>query len=181
MAGDRSDSWQVARPRDGRPRHATAPTLPAVTSPAIRSATFDALSARTFHDIVRLRVDTFIVEQDCPYPELDGRDVLPSTQHFWVEHDGEVVSYLRMYPGTDEATWIGRVVTAQSHRGRGLGGLLMRHALSSATGPVRISAQARLAPWYGSMGFERCGEDFDEDNMPHTPMVLRQSAEAAEA
>src|SRR5450755_15072 len=76
----------------GRPAHATAPTLPAVTSPAIRSATFDTLSARTFHDIVRLRVDTFIVEQDCPYPELDGRDVPPSTQHIWVEDAGEVVS-----------------------------------------------------------------------------------------
>jgi ElaA protein len=151
-----------------------------VTSPAIFSATFDALSARAFHDILRLRIDTFIVEQDCPYPELDGRDVLPSTQHFWVDVDGEVVSYLRMYPGTDEATWIGRVVTAPSHRDRGLAGLLMGQALSVAAGTVRISAQARLAPWYGSMGFERCGEDFDEDNMRHTPMVLHRSAEAAE-
>lgn len=143
---------------------------------AIHSAPFAELSARTFHDIVRLRVDTFVVEQDCAYPELDGRDTLPTTVHIWVDDGGAVVSYLRMYPGADDATWIGRVVTAPSHRGRGLGTTLMRHALSLGGGPVRISAQARLTAWYASMGFERCGEDFDEDNMPHTPMLLRRPA-----
>jgi ElaA protein len=122
--------------------------------------------------MVRLRVDTFIVEQDCPYRELDGRDILPTTEHFWVEEVGGVVSYLRMYPGDEGGTWIGRVVTAPTHRGRGLGGLLMRHALARAARPVRISAQARLAPWYAGLGFQRCGPDFTEDGIPHTPMLL---------
>jgi ElaA protein len=130
------------------------------------------LSARTFHDMARLRVDTFVVEQQCWYPELDGRDVLPTTDHLWVEVNGELASYLRMYPGQEGATWIGRVVTAPNHRGRGLGSLLMRHALGRARGPVRISAQSRLAPWYGGFGFQRCGPDFLEDGMPHTPMLL---------
>lgn len=143
-----------------------------MTQPAIHAARFEELSARTFHDIVRLRLDTFIVEQDCPYHELDGRDLLPTTEHLWIEEGGVPVSYLRMYPGTDGATWVGRVVTAPSHRGRGLGGMLMRRAIEEAARPVRISAQARLAPWYAAMGFERCGPDFLEDGIAHTPMRL---------
>lgn len=143
-----------------------------VSQPAIHSAHFDAISARTFHDIVRLRLDTFIVEQDCPYHELDGRDILPGTVHVWTEVGGEVVSYLRMYPGDDRATWIGRVVTAPSHRNRGLGVQLMNAALATAPRPVRIAAQARLEAWYATLGFVRCGDDFIEDGIPHTPMRL---------
>ncbi len=148
------------------------PSLAAVSTPPIHVARFHELSARTFHDIVRLRLDTFIVEQDAPYHELDGRDLLESTEHFWVEIDGAPVSYLRAYPGPEAATWIGRVVTAPAYRGRGLSTLLMRHALDRVPRPVRISAQERLGPWYAGMGFERCGLDFVEDGIAHTPMRL---------
>lgn len=144
-----------------------------MTAPAVQSARFAELSARTFHDIVRLRLATFVVEQRCAYPELDGRDILPTTQHLWVEDGGEVVSYLRFYPGAENATWIGRVVTATAQRNRGLGALLMTHALAAAARPVRISAQARLQSWYEAFGFTRCGDDFLEDGIAHTPMVLK--------
>jgi ElaA protein len=140
--------------------------------PVVHAARIDELGVRTFHDIVRLRLDVFVVEQDCPYPELDGRDLLATTRHLWIEEDGEVLSYLRVYPGADGATWIGRVVTAAAHRDRGLGATLMRHALTLAQQPVRISAQARLQGWYARFGFSRCGDDFIEDGIPHTPMVL---------
>jgi ElaA protein len=143
-----------------------------VTAPTIHAGHFATLSANTFHDIVRLRVDTFVVEQNCPYHELDGRDVLPSTEHVWIEEDGIVVAYLRMYPDDAGATWIGRVVTATAHRGRGLGDQLMRSALARATPPVRISAQTRLASWYARFGFRRCGPEIIEDGIPHTPMLL---------
>jgi ElaA protein len=135
-------------------------------------ARFDDMTARTFHDIVRLRVDAFIVEQGCAYAELDGRDVLDTTEHFWIEADGAPVSYLRMYPGPDGATWVGRVVTARAHRGHGLGARLMRHALERAPGPVLIAAQSHLAAWYQRMGFARCGPDYVEDGISHTPMRL---------
>jgi ElaA protein len=138
----------------------------------VRTARFDQLSARTFHDIVRLRLDTFVVEQRCWYPELDGRDLLETTLHAWIEEEGVVVAYLRMYPDDGGITWIGRVVTAPSHRGRGLGGHLMTHALALATRPVRISAQSRLESWYAALGFVRCGDDFLEDGILHTPMRL---------
>jgi ElaA protein len=145
-----------------------------VTAPSIHVARFAELSARTFHDIVRLRLDTFVVEQGCPYHELDGLDVLDTTEHVWIEDEAVPVSYLRSYPGPGGARWLGRVVTAPSHRGRGLGTLLVRDALDRATGPVRIAAQARLTPWYGSLGFERCGPDYVEDGIDHTPMRLRE-------
>ncbi len=143
-----------------------------MTAPTDLAAAFDELSMRTFHDVVRLRIDTFIVEQDCPYHELDGRDVLPDTRHLWIEDGGDVLCYLRMYPGPDGGTWIGRVVTAPSHRNRGLGATLMRGALELADRPIRISAQTRLVAWYAGLGFERCGPDFSEDGMLHTPMRL---------
>ena len=131
------------------------------------------MTARTFHDIVRLRLDTFVVEQACAYAELDGRDVLDTTEHLWIEAEGAPVAYLRTYPGPDGATWVGRVVTAPAHRGRGLGARLVRHALVRAPGPVLIAAQAHLADWYQGLGFMRCGPDYLEDGISHTPMRLR--------
>lgn len=147
-----------------------------MAAPSIQIAHFAELSTRTFHDIVRLRLDAFVVEQRCPYHELDGLDLLDTTEHLWVEDEAAPVSYLRSYPGPDAATWLGRVVTAPSHRGRGLGTLLVAHALDRATGPVRVAAQARLARWYESLGFERAGPDYVEDGILHTPMLLRGRA-----
>lgn len=86
--------------------------------PPVRVARFEQLSARTFHDIVRLRVDAFVVEQGCPYPELDGRDTLETTQHLWIEEEGAPVAYLRIYPGDDGETWIGQL---SRHRATGAG------------------------------------------------------------
>lgn len=139
---------------------------------SVHIARFADLDARTFHDIVRLRLDTFVVEQGCTYHELDGRDLLTTTEHAWIEADGELVCYLRVYPGADGTMSIGRVVTAPRHRGRGLATLLMRHALEHTGRPVRIDAQAQLADWYGGLGFERSGADFVEDGIVHTPMRL---------
>lgn len=143
-----------------------------MSSPVIRFARFDELAAATFHDIVRLRLDTFVVEQRCPYPELDGRDLLPDTLHAWIEEAGAVTSYLRRYPGGDGLTWLGRVVTAPAARGRGLGSRLMRATLEVTEPPVRIAAQSRLAVWYAEFGFVRCGDDFIEDGILHVPMLL---------
>lgn len=143
-----------------------------MTELPIHWARLDELPVRTFHDIVRLRLSVFVEEQRCPYAELDGRDLLPTARHVWINDGTEVVSYLRVYEDADGTTWIGRVVTAPSHRRRGLAGRLMRHALEQSRPPVRLSAQSHLASWYGSFGLVRCGEDFDEDGIRHTPMLL---------
>ncbi len=143
-----------------------------VGGPTVHVASFADLSARMLHDIVRLRIDTFVVEQGCAYAELDGRDVLEATRHAWIELDGAVVCYLRVYPAEDEGTWLGRVVTAPAHRSQGLAGLLMRHVLATLPRPVRISAQSRLAGWYARFGFVSSGPEQMEDGIPHTPMRL---------
>src|SRR5690606_32451433 len=60
-----------------------------VSAPRLRVASFAELTARQLHDLLRLRVDVFVVEQECAYPELDGRDTEPGTQHLWAEVGGE--------------------------------------------------------------------------------------------
>lgn len=140
------------------------------TGEAMWSARFSELDVGTFHDMVKLRVDVFVVEQDAPYPELDGRDDEPNTVHWWIERDGAVVSVLRVLDEGGGVSQIGRVVTAADHRGEGLSARLLEAALAELPGAAVIKAQARLEGWYERFGFERTGPDFIEDGIPHTPM-----------
>jgi len=144
-------------------------------------AGFAELDARTLYGLLRLRSDVFVVEQECLFLDLDGRDLEPATLHAWVDTpDAVPAAYLRV---VDEGGYlkIGRVVTAPVARGRGLGAVLLRRALAEvASGPVDgvagrpvvLDAQSHLAGWYARFGFERSGEDFVEDGIAHTPMRL---------
>lgn len=130
------------------------------------------LSAPALYGILKLRAEVFVVEQDCAYLDPDGRDLEPSTRHLWVEDDGgAVVAALRVLQEA-EGSSIGRVVTAPSRRAQGLGAELVRRALAGAPRPVRINAQSHLVEWYGRFGFTVAGEEFLDDGIPHTPMVL---------
>jgi ElaA protein len=140
----------------------------------VHQATFDELDARTAYLLWALRESVFVVEQKCPYRELDGRDLEPATVHVWVGDGGTPVGYLRLLqdPAPDgDRLQIGRVLVTPSHRGRGLAGTLMSRALEIVGGRrSRLDAQIRLAGWYAGYGFARDGEDFVEDGMWHTPM-----------
>jgi ElaA protein len=136
----------------------------------IRAARFADLDVGTFHDMAKIRIDVFVVEQDAPYPELDGRDDERGTVHWWIERDGEVVSVLRVLDEGDGVACIGRVVTAAAFRGEGLSGALLNAALAELEGPSVIKAQAHLEEWYGRFGFLRTGPNFMEDGIPHAPM-----------
>ena len=130
------------------------------------------LDAPTLYALLTLRVDVFVVEQSCPYPELDGRDLEPTTEHFWLEDvGGEVISTLRLMEESEQFR-IGRVCTRAAERGRGHTNRLMQAALAEV-GPrtCRISAQTYLAEMYGRHGFTRDGDEFLEDGIPHIPMV----------
>ena len=132
---------------------------------------FDELSARELHDIMRLRCDVFVVEQACIYPDLDGRDTEPATRHVWVAgSDTPVIAYARCLRDSDGTARIGRVVTAENHRGRGHAARLVTHLVESLEGEVVLDAQTYLLDWYVDLGFERNGENFVEDGIPHTPM-----------
>ncbi len=131
---------------------------------------FDELTARELHDIVKLRIDVFVVEQDCAYPELDGRDHEATTRHIWsVGRDG-LLCYLRLLREADGSTTIGRVVTSPDHRGEGRSAPLIEHAIATSPGPHHMKAQSRLRGWYARFGFEVVGAEFVEDGIPHLPM-----------
>ena len=133
---------------------------------------FDRRDARTAYDVWRLRQSVFVVEQACPYPDLDGRDTEPGTRHVLLEDDG-LLGYARVLD--DGEVWrIGRVVLAPAARGRGLADPLMQTALSVCPGrDVVLDAQAPLTGWYATLGFEVDGPEFVEDGIPHLPMRLR--------
>jgi ElaA protein len=134
------------------------------------------LDAPTLYELLKLRVEVFVVEQACPYPELDGRDLLGETRHFWLaEPDGAVICTLRLmeeHAGGEKVFRIGRLCTRRDARGRGHTTRLLRAALAEVGDyPCRIDAQAYLAEMYSQHGFIRAGDDFIEDGVPHVPML----------
>lgn len=146
-------------------------TGPRLRADGVRVAGPDDLDARTLHDLLRLRVDVFVVEQACPYPEIDGRDLEPGTRHLWLADDDAPVACLRVLEEADGSARIGRVVTAATHRGAGLAARLMAAALDEVgERPCVLDAQSHLAGFYARAGFEVSGPEFVEDGIPHLPM-----------
>jgi ElaA protein len=137
----------------------------------VLTAGFDDLAPRTAYDVWRLRQQVFVVEQDCPYPDLDGRDLEEATRHVvLLDEDDRVVGTLRVL---DDGDWarIGRVVVAPAARGRGLAALLMDEAMAlCGDREVRLDAQTGLTGFYAGYGFEVTGPEFDEDGVMHVPM-----------
>ena len=134
------------------------------------------LDAATLYELLKLRVEVFVVEQACPYPELDGRDLASQTRHFWLqEPTGEVISTLRLIeenPNGGKQFRIGRVCTKQAARGDGHTTRLMQAALADVGGHrCEINAQTYLIEMYSRHGFVVDGDEFLEDDIPHVPMV----------
>jgi len=136
----------------------------------VLTTSFDDLAPRTAYDVWRLRQQVFVVEQDCPYPDLDGRDLEPTTRHVVLLEDDVVVGTLRVL---DDGGWarIGRVVVDPTARGRGLAARLMDEAMGACgEREVRLDAQTGLTGFYEGYGFEVTGPAFDEDGIMHVPM-----------
>jgi ElaA protein len=166
---------------------------------ALRRAWAKDLDARTLYELLKLRVEVFVVEQACPYPELDGRDLLAETRHFWLETAdgvgvlpsgagtpptrGGVICTLRLmeeHAGGEKVFRIGRLCTKRSARGQGHTTRLLRAALAEVGDyPCRIDAQTYLADMYAQHGFVRDGVDFVDDGIPHVPMLRPGSRPAA--
>jgi ElaA protein len=134
---------------------------------------FDRLDPYAVYGICKIRQDVFVVEQQCPYPDLDARDVEPDTRHVLLMVDDALLGYARVLD--DTRFWrIGRVLLAPDARGRGWGDLIMDTALSVSTGrDVVLDAQSPLAGWYATFGFEVDGPEFLEDGIAHLPMRRR--------
>lgn len=132
------------------------------------------LSPERLYALLRLRVDVFVVEQDCPYPELDGRDLEDDTRHFWIGSDtdpDEPVAYLRLLVDPGGGFRIGRVCTAKHVRGTGLSRRLMEAALADVgNADAVLEAQVQAKDLYAAFGFRPDGEEYVEDGIPHVTM-----------
>jgi ElaA protein len=133
------------------------------------------LTTDALYGLLRLRVDVFVVEQRCAYPELDGRDLEAGTVHFWIGRSltdgGAPPACLRLLTEPNGERRIGRVCTAPAARGRGLSRRLVAAALAE-TGDAAcvLDAQAHLTGLYGGFGFTPSGPGYDWDGVPHVPM-----------
>lgn len=152
-----------------------------------QSKTFSELNTTELYDLLKLRIDVFVVEQSCYYPDLDDHDRHPQTQHlFCYQSDKEttkqiMTAYLRILPKGltyQEHISIGRVVTAPSARGTGLGHELIKTGLTQcarkfANESLKISAQEHLEAYYMKHGFQRVTDMYLEDDIPHIGMIYK--------
>jgi ElaA protein len=144
------------------------------TAATVRRSWALDLDARTLYELLRLRVDVFVVEQACPYGELDGRDLEDRARHYWLTGPGEpepVLGCVRLLKEPDGGYRIGRLCTSRDARGRGLGRQLMQAALAEVgDGACILDAQEHLAEFYREFGFEPTGPAYDWDGVAHLPM-----------
>jgi ElaA protein len=138
---------------------------------------YNDLSLNEFHDLIALRIAVFVIEQNCPYQELDGKD--KKSYHLICRNgNGTIVSTARIIPPgiAYPQVAIGRVVADASARGLGLGHELMRQCMRFIVDefgkvPVILSAQKHLENYYASHGFVSTGKEYLEDNIPHVEMI----------
>lgn len=133
---------------------------------------FNELTLDELYRIVKLRVDVFVVEQNCPYSDLDDLD--QDAIHVFVKENDEILAYLRVL--NNERVKIGRVISAR--RGEGLGKIVLDAGIKAAKElldpqDIFIHAQTYARGFYEKAGFEVCGEEFLEDDIPHLPMILK--------
>ena len=135
---------------------------------------WDQLSSKEINDIFSLRSEVFIVEQECIYQDVDGKD--EKADHVLLIINNQLVGYTRVFNKNiyfKEASF-GRAVVKKSHRGEGYGHLLveksLEHLKTNKQSPIKISAQSHLKEFYSSHGFVAKGEEYMEDGIPHTAM-----------
>ena len=132
------------------------------------------LSAREVENIFSLRSEVFVVEQDCVYQDIDGKD--QKAKHVLGKKENDIVAYARIFKPGDyfkEASF-GRAVVKKTERGKGVGDELVINCLENITEEeIKISAQSYLKGFYGKHGFKAEGKEYLEDGIPHTAMFIR--------
>jgi ElaA protein len=136
---------------------------------------FDALSSQELYNLLQLRSEVFVVEQNCVYQDIDGKD--EKAIHLIGEDNGKIVAYARLFKPAAyfEQASIGRVVVKESYRDKKLGHLLMREAIRVIEThfeetKITISAQLYLKKFYESHGFVQNSDMYLEDDIPHIEM-----------
>ncbi len=139
---------------------------------------FEELTIYELYDILRLRSEVFVVEQDCVYQDVDGKD--KKAQHVFGVLNGKVVAYARIFNRGEyfEDASIGRVVVLKEERANKYGHILIEKCIESVaeifnTSVIKISAQTHLKKFYEAHGFKGIGEEYLEDNIPHIAMIKK--------
>lgn len=140
---------------------------------------FHDLSVTELYDLLRLRSEVFVVEQDCVYEDIDGKD--QKALHVIGRKDGEIVAYARIFKSgdyVDEAS-IGRVVVKRNHRKFGYGKVIMKDAIQAVHDHfnervIHVSAQIHLERFYHELGFNQVGDGYLEDGIPHIGMIRKE-------
>ena len=141
---------------------------------------FHDLTIDEFHDILQLRINIFVVEQNCPYPELDDKDKI-AFHLFGINKENKIIAYTRIFKPGDyykEAAF-GRVVVHQDYRNQEIGfqlveqSIIETHKLFGNT-DIKIGAQTYLNNFYQSFGFHQVGDDYIEDGIPHIHMLINK-------
>jgi ElaA protein len=150
----------------------------AMSQVTLRRCQGDELDTATLYRVLALRAAVFVVEQDAPYQDVDGRDLTPDTLHIVAEDGDDVVGYLRVLTEPDGLKRIGRVCSSLPARGTGLGARLMADALD-AIGDVEsvLDAQVYAKGFYARYDYEDDGDEYLEDGIPHIPMRRRRTAD----
>lgn len=136
------------------------------------------LSVSQLYALLQLRCAVFVVEQNCPYQDIDGDDLVGENRHLLGWHHGTLVAYARILKSDDdlEPVVIGRVIVSEALRGEKIGQQLMSKALESCTRhwpdkAIYLGAQARLQNFYEQFGFIPVTDIYEEDGIPHIGMA----------
>lgn len=141
--------------------------------------TFEQLNNDELYDALKLRIDVFVVEQTCYYPDLDNLDRHPQTLHLFCYQNEKMTAYLRILPKGltyESHPSIGRVIIEESARGTGLGHEIIKVAIQKCQQAfpdsiIKISAQEHLEKFYNQHDFTKCSEMYLEDGIPHISML----------
>jgi ElaA protein len=134
---------------------------------------FDQLNTSELYEILRVRSEIFVVEQNCVYQDIDGKD--QESIHIYIEENGKILAYLRAFKRADDVVQIGRVLTR--NHGQGLGGKILHDGIAVIKqemnpSQIYIEAQTYAIGFYEREGFVVSSEEFLEDGIPHVEMLL---------
>lgn len=140
---------------------------------------FSDLSVDELYDILKARVDVFVVEQTCPYPEIDNYD--QQSLHIYLKNEDDLLGYARILPKNSkfQEASIGRVLVVKKYRGKGFAELIMKEAINHIFNEwkeevIFIQAQHYLSEFYSSLGFKQITDVYLEDNIPHIDMIYKK-------
>lgn len=141
--------------------------------------TFPELSTAELYQVMKARMDVFVVEQECPYEELDNCD--QQAVHLFLKDNQKIAAYVRLLPKrtTFSEASIGRVLVTKKYRGNGYAKEIMQQAIAHITEQwnetvIKIQAQTYLRAFYASLGFEQISDEYLEDGIPHIDMFWKQ-------